>query len=124
MVSSKKAALAAVAIAASVAVTVPASAGQLAPTKVTIRYDGFHAPHGKVYSPRAPCRQHRKVWLRGVHSDGSSSRLDFTFTNKRGKWSVETQFQGATGLRAKAPRKLATGVICEPDRSPTVPTGL
>jgi hypothetical protein len=114
----------AAAVAASVAVAVPASAGEPVPTKVTIRYDGFHAPHGKVFSPRATCRKHRKVWLRGVHADGTSSRLDFTFTNKRGKWRLNTQFQGAVGLRAKAPRKLANGVNCAPDRSPTVPTGL
>ena len=115
---------AAVATLALAATAVPAIAGDAVPTKVTIHYDGLHAPHGKVYSPRAVCRQHRKVWLRSVHADGSSSRLDFAFTNKRGKWRVETQLQGASALRAKAPRKLAAGVYCAPDRSPTVPTGL
>lgn len=109
---------------AAAAIAAPASAGEAVSTKVTIRYDGFHAPHGKVYSPRAVCRNHRKVWLRGVDAAGGSSRLDFTVTNNHGKWRLNTQFQGAVGLRAKAPRKSIKGVTCAADRSATVPTGL
>jgi len=106
------------------AFAVPASAGYGVPTKVTIRYDGSGPPHGKVYSPRAVCRNHRKVWLRSVQADGSSARLDFTFTNNHGKWSISTQLQGAPYLRAKAPRKRANGVNCAPDRSRMVATGI
>jgi hypothetical protein len=121
MISRKTTAAVAGSLALAAAMASPASAD--VPTKVTIHFDGFPA-HGKVYSPRAVCRQHRKVWLKGVYADGSSSRLEPTFTNRRGKWSISTQLQGAIGLRAKAPRKRVNGVNCAPDRSPTVPTGL
>jgi hypothetical protein len=113
----------AVALAAALAAA-PAGAGGGAATKVTIHYDGVHAPHGRVFSRKAICRRHRKVWLRGIDASGSSSRLDFTFTNRRGKWVLETQLQGAKALRAKAPPKVARGVRCAPDRSRSVPTGL
>ncbi len=94
--------------AAAIAIAVPASAGIAVRSTVTINYNGYNTFHGHVSSRKAFCVRHRKVW---VYGDGQ--RLDYDFTNRKGKWRLSTQLQGTSAFYAGAARKRGHGIVCK-----------
>ena len=79
-----------------------------------------HAPtfQGKVSTPDPPtCVRNRTVILYAFGSGGRRYEFGRDRTNKRGKWTVSDQLDGATTFQAKVKASSEDGVRCLKDFS-------
>jgi hypothetical protein len=100
------------------ALAVPASAGQSASSRVTLKVAGGPPFHGRVISKQAACVSNRKVLLIEVAPERGPIDYADNRTNGKGKWVFSSQLQGATVVQAKAGQSKASGVTCRSALSP------
>jgi hypothetical protein len=100
---------------------VPASAGQSASSKVTLRVKGGPPFHGRVISKNPACVSNRKVVLLEVAPERAPIDYADNRTNGKGKWVFSSQLQGATVVQAKVAQSTGSGVTCRSALSPTKP---
>jgi hypothetical protein len=97
----------------------PAGAGQgKLISRVTLNVS--HAPtfQGKVSTPDPPtCVRNRTVILYAFGTGGRRYEFGRDRTNKRGKWTVSDQLDGATTFQAKVKSSTEGGVRCLKDFS-------
>jgi hypothetical protein len=109
----------AVLIALSAAVlAVPASAGQSASSKVTLKVKGGPPFHGRVISKNPVCVTNRKVLLIEIAPERAPIDYADNRTNGKGKWVFSSQLQGSTVVQAKVTPSTASGVNCRSALSP------
>jgi hypothetical protein len=102
----------ALAVFGAAALAVPASGGQSAVSKVTLKVAGGPPFHGRVISESPACIPNRKVVLLEVAPDRGPIDYADNRTNGEGKWVFSSQLQGATVVRAKVARSKSSGVSC------------
>jgi hypothetical protein len=100
------------------ALAVPASAGQSASSRVTLKVAGGPPFHGRVISKQPACVSNRKVLLIEVAPERGPIDLADNRTNGKGKWVFSSQLQGATVVQAKVGQSKASGVLCRSALSP------
>ena len=103
------------------ALAVPASAGQSASSKVTLKVKGGPPFHGRVISKNPACVTNRKVVLLEVAPERAPIDYADNRTNGKGKWVFSSQLQGATVVQAKVAQSNSSGVTCRSALSPTKP---
>jgi hypothetical protein len=101
-----------------VALAVPASAGQSAASRVTLKVKGGPPFHGRVISKQPACVANRKVVLIEIAPDRGPIDYADNRTNGKGKWVFSSELQGATVVQAKVAQSKASGVICRSAFSP------
>jgi hypothetical protein len=97
---------------------VPASAGQSASSKVTLKVKGGPPFHGRVISDQPACVTNRKVVLLEVAPERAPIDYADNRTNGKGKWVFSSQLQGATVVQAKVGESKSSGVTCRAAFSP------
>jgi hypothetical protein len=102
----------------SVGLAAPASAGQSAASRVTLRVAGGPPFHGRVTSKNPACVSNRKVVLLEVAPEPGPIDLADNRTNGKGKWVFSSELQGATVVRAKVAASKSSGVTCRSALSP------
>ena len=107
------------AAAGAVGLAAPASAGEAADSRVTLKIAGGPPFHGRVISDDPACVSNRKVVLLAVAPDRGPIDFADNRTNGKGKWVFSSQLQGATIVRAKVARSKSSGVTCRPALSPS-----
>jgi hypothetical protein len=105
-------------VALSAALAVPASAGQSASSKVTLKVKGGPPFHGRVISDNPACVANRKVAILEVAPDRAFIDYADNRTNGKGKWVFSSQLQGATVVQAKVTQSKSSGVTCRSALSP------
>jgi hypothetical protein len=101
-----------------IGLTAPASAGEAADSRVTLKVAGGPPFHGRVISEDPACVSNRKVVLLAVVPERGPIDYADNRTNGKGKWVFSSQLQGATVVRAKVARSKSSGVTCRPALSP------
>jgi hypothetical protein len=101
-----------------VVLAVPASAGQSASSKVSLKVKGGPPFHGRVISDNPACTTNRKVLLIEVAPEHAPIDYADNRTNGKGKWVFSSQLQGATVVQAKVGQSKASGVTCRSALSP------
>ena len=107
-----------VAVVCTVALAVPASAGQSAASRVTLKVAGGPPFHGRVISKQPACVSNRKVLLIEVAPEHAPIDYADNRTNGKGKWIFSSQLQGATVVQAKVGQSKQSGVTCRSALSP------
>jgi hypothetical protein len=97
---------------------VPASAGQSASSRVTLKVAGGPPFHGRVISGQPACVSNRKVLLIEVAPERAPIDYADNRTNGKGKWVFSSQLQGATVVQAKVGQSKSSGVTCRSALSP------
>jgi len=100
------------------ALAIPASAGQSASSRVTLKVAGGPPFHGRVISKEPACIANRKVVLIEVAPERAPIDSADNRTNGKGKWVFSSQLQGATVVQAKVAQSKASGVTCRSALSP------
>jgi hypothetical protein len=118
MSSTRMLAVPVVGVVCAVALAVPASAGQSAASRVTLKVAGGPPFHGRVISKQPACVSNRKVLLIEVAPERGPIDLADNRTNGKGKWVFSSQLQGATVVQAKVKQSKASGVTCRSALSP------
>jgi hypothetical protein len=106
-------------IVVAVALVAPASAGEAADSRITIKVEGGPPFHGRVISEDPACVSNRKVVLLQVAPGRGPIDFADNRTNGKGKWVFSSQLQGAAVVRAKVARSKSSGVSCRPALSPS-----
>jgi len=101
-----------------VVLVAPASAGESAASRVTLRVAGGPPFHGRVISKDPACIANRKVLLIEVAPDHAPIDYADNRTNGKGKWVFSSQLQGATVVQGKVTRSKPGGVSCRSALSP------
>jgi hypothetical protein len=104
-----------------VGLAAPASAGQSAASRVTLKVAGGPPFHGRVISENPACVPNRKVVLLEVVPERAPIDLADNRTNGKGKWVFSSQLQGATVVQAKVAQSKSSGVTCRSALSPAKP---
>jgi hypothetical protein len=102
-----------------VTLVAPATAGQAADSRVSLKLAGGPPFHGRVVSDDPACISNRKVVLLAVAPDRGPIDYADNRTNGKGKWVFSSQLQGATVVRAKVARSKSSGVTCRSALSPS-----
>ena len=103
------------------ALAIPASAGQSASSRVTLKVAGSPPFHGRVISKNPACVPNRKVLLIEIAPERGPIDYADNRTNGKGKWVFSSELQGATVVRAKVGQSKASGVTCRSAISPAKP---
>jgi len=103
------------------ALAIPASAGQSAASRVTLKVAGGPPFHGRVISKNPACVPNRKVLLIEISPERGPIDYADNRTNGKGKWVFSSQLQGATVVQAKVGQYKASGVTCRSAVSPAKP---
>jgi hypothetical protein len=103
------------------ALAAPASAGQSASSRVTLKVSGGPPFNGRVISGQAACVPNRKVLLIEIAPERGPIDYADNRTNGKGKWVFSSQLQGATVVQAKVAQSKASGVTCRSALSPAKP---
>src|SRR6266496_3121988 len=111
-------AVAVVTVLCAAALAIPASAGQSASSRVTLKVAGGPPFHGRVISKEPACIANRKVILIEVAPERAPIDSADNRTNGKGKWVFSSQLQGATVVRAKVAQSKSSGVTCRSALSP------
>lgn len=98
--------------------TAPASAGETASSKLTLKVAGGPPFHGRVISKNPACVSNRKVVLIEVAPERAPIDYADNRTNGKGKWIFSSQLQAATVVQAKVAESKASGVLCRAALSP------
>ena len=93
-------------------VAAPASAGQSASSRVTLKVKGGPPFHGRVISKQPACVSNRKVAILEVAPERAFIDYADNRTNGKGKWVFSSQLQGATVVQAKVAQSKSSGVTC------------
>ena len=103
------------------ALAIPASAGQSASSRVTLKLAGGPPFHGRVISKNAACVPNRKVLLIEIAPERGPIDYADNRTNGMGKWVFSSELQGATVVQAKVGQYKASAVTCRSAVSPSKP---
>ena len=103
------------------ALAIPASAGQSASSRVTLKVAGGPPFHGRVISKNPACVPNRKVLLIEIAPERGPIDYADNRTNGKGKWVFSSELQGATVVRAKVGQSKSSGVTCRSAISPAKP---
>ena len=103
------------------ALAIPASAGQSASSRVTLKVAGGPPFHGRVISKNPACVPNRKVLLIEIAPDRGPIDYADNRTNGKGKWVFSSELQGATVVQAKVGQFKSSGVLCRSAVSPSKP---
>ena len=104
-----------------VAFAIPASAGESASSRVTLKVAGGPPFHGRVISKSPACVVNRKVLLIEVAPERGPIDYADNRTNGKGKWVFSSELQGATVVQAKVGQSKSSGVTCRSAVSPAKP---
>ena len=105
-------------VALAAALAAPASAGQSASSRVTLKVKGGPPFHGRVISDEPACIANRKVLLIEVAPERGPIDYADNRTNGKGKWVFSSQLQGATVVQAKVAQAKSSGILCRFALSP------
>ncbi len=94
------------------ALAAPASAGQSASSRVTLKVAGGPPFHGRVISKEPACVANRKVLLIEIAPDRGPIDYADNRTNGKGKWVFSSELQGASVVQAKVAQSKSSGVTC------------
>jgi len=98
--------------ASAAALAVPATAGQSASSRVTLKVASGPPFNGRVISKNPACVSNRKVVLIEVAPERAPIDYADNRTNGKGKWVFSSELQGATVVQAKVGESKSSGVTC------------
>ena len=103
------------------ALAIPASAGQSASSRVSLKVADGPPFRGRVISKHPACVPNRKVLLIEIAPERGPIDYADNRTNGKGKWVFSSELQGATVVRAKVGQSKSSGVTCRSAISPSKP---
>ena len=103
------------------ALAIPASAGQSASSRVSLKVADGPPFRGRVISKNPACVPNRKVLLIEIAPERGPIDYADNRTNGKGKWVFSSELQGATVVRAKVGQSKSSGVTCRSAISPSKP---